>query len=200
MQSTFFRKIRFHFHVQIVDHAVLRLCWPNLDKVDGCEKAFRSGHPNLRMLRKLKNRGVTTILNLRGGEHKPQNILEQMHCEMLNLEYKNIQLSSVKLPSKDVLLDLVEFYEHQTDPFLMHCKTGADRTGLASGVYLMVVKNVSAELASKQLTTKYLHFGLGRKAILRKFFHYIEKTKLEGQSFKDWVKNIYDPKLITHEV
>ena len=41
---------------------------------------------------------------------------------------------------------------------VMHCKSGADRAGLMSALYLILNQDVSVDKAKNQLSLKYLHF------------------------------------------
>ncbi|MFD2031462.1 tyrosine-protein phosphatase [Ancylobacter dichloromethanicus] len=46
-------------------------------------------------------------------------------------------------------------------PILIHCQAGADRSGLASALYLAAIKKNSAEAeAEAQLSIRYGHFFL----------------------------------------
>ena len=45
-------------------------------------------------------------------------------------------------------------------PILIHCRSGADRTGLASVVYLARVAHADEETAERQLSIRYGHFAV----------------------------------------
>lgn len=176
----------------IIDHALLRLLWPNFVCISTEKKVYRSGHPSLWTLYAFKMRGGEVVLNLRGGQSKAWNCLERIYCDHLGLTYANIALNSSRPPEKKRLIELINFFEENNERLLIHCKTGADRTGLVSGIFLMSVLNVDAKTANKQLSYRFLHFGLGKKAILRKFFSYIHNSKKQDQSLLHWVQQDYD--------
>ena len=74
----------------------------------------------------------------------------------------------------------------------MHCKSGADRAGLMSALYLILHKNTPVDEAKKQLSFKYLHLKYAKTGILDAFFDtYLKEDKKQG--FLNWVKNDYDP-------
>ena len=75
---------------------------------------------------------------------------------------------------------------------IMHCKSGADRAGLMSALYLILHKNIPVNDAKKQLSFKYLHIKHAKTGILDAFFdNYLKENK--NNNFLEWVKNDYDP-------
>ena len=55
---------------------------------------------------------------------------------------------------------LIALMERVEKPILIHCKDGADRTGLASALYLAVVKQEDPKVAEAQLSIRYGHISL----------------------------------------
>jgi len=45
-------------------------------------------------------------------------------------------------------------------PILIHCREGADRTGLASALYLAAIKKAGEAVAEGQLSIRYGHISL----------------------------------------
>lgn len=45
-------------------------------------------------------------------------------------------------------------------PLLIHCRSGSDRTGLASAIYLNQVANIDQETAERQLSLRFGHIGI----------------------------------------
>ncbi len=73
----------------------------------------------------------------------------------------------------------------------MHCKSGADRAGLMSALYLILHKNIPVREAKKQLSFKYLHIKYAKTGILDAFFdNYLEKNN--NKKFLEWVKSDYN--------
>ncbi|MDU8929289.1 tyrosine-protein phosphatase [Alisedimentitalea sp. MJ-SS2] len=176
---------------EFVDHGFLRHLWTNVKEIDA--GVFRSNQPNIWRLRRFKRRGGVSVLNLRGGRLAPV-ALEIEACDDLGLEYFGMHMASTELPSRDTVLKLIEMMERLPRPVMMHCKSGADRTGLASGIYLMAFKGVSPEEAAKQLTWKHAHLWFSKKGVLRSLFKQYQPAYDKGQDFMDWVRNDYDPK------
>lgn len=141
--------------------------------------------------------GGKTILSLRGGEYKPPTLFEIESCAQLGLELENIALSARKAPQCERLLKLLDIFRTLDRPFLMHCKSGADRTGLASVLYLMVIHERRFDEVKDQLSFKYIHIRRTATGILDEFFHmYLDETggdvPIEG-----WIERTYDANRLT---
>lgn len=186
-------RVYLQYYAAIIDHALLRLFWPNYGPINKLGHAFRSGQPSKMLLRRFKSQGGKTVISLRGGASKPHNVLERKYCKELGLRYINIPLSSTDAPQKSTLLKLINTFKDLDTPFLLHCKTGADRTGLAAGIYLLSAEGFDHQIAKRQLSWRYLHFGQGRKRILRNFFNYYSTDHHEGQTLESWVHTNYIP-------
>ena len=185
------KRAAIEYQIQIKDHACLRVFWNNFARVDNSGMCYRSGHPSRLLLCRAKELGVKHILSLRGGHDLPHNIRERELCTKLGLSYENVSMSSSNPPTKRKLQQLIHTFENFNEPFLMHCKTGADRTGLAAGIYHLSILKGDANGGKKQLTYKHLHFGLGKKSVLKKFFDFYQCTNLANESFKTWVNTTY---------
>ena len=187
------KKCRYMMHAWFVDHACLRFFWSNKAKISSNSFASRSGHPSVVALKKFKMEGGKYVLSLRGGRKRPANLIEKCICKREGLKLINIPLQSTRPPSKNSILELIEFFENVDAPFLVHCKTGADRTGLAAAIYLLSKEDCKLEDANKQLNIRYLHFGFGGKKILKQFLEYLEATRGETQSLFAWARDTYEP-------
>tara|TARA_B100000686_G_scaffold342408_1_gene421490 strand:- start:1481 stop:1783 length:303 start_codon:yes stop_codon:yes gene_type:complete len=76
----------------------------------------------------------------------------------------------------------------------MHCKSGADRAGLMSALYLILKSNIPVHEAKKQLSFKYLHIKYAKTGILDAFFdNYLLDSKKSNITFLNWVKIKYKP-------
>ena len=76
-------------------------------------------------------------------------------------------------------------------PALIHCKSGADRAGLAAGLFIMLNGGATRE-ALAQLSWRFGHLSRSRTGILDAFF---VRYALDGEGripFLDWVRDEYD--------
>ena len=83
-------------------------------------------------------------------------------------------------PLKEQIIASKELFEKIKYPALLHCKSGADRTGIMSALYL-IFKGEEVSYAKSQLSIKYLHIKLAKSGILDEFFEkYIAYQKKYG--------------------
>jgi protein tyrosine/serine phosphatase len=75
----------------------------------------------------------------------------------------------------------------------MHCKSGADRVGLMSVLYLHYRKGEPIERAVRMLSPRYGHIRQGRTGVLDYFFaRYLADGAPKGLSLEQWVDAGYD--------
>ena len=186
-----FNKFISYLDLTFSDHGILRLLWRSWGELPG--KMYRSNQPYPFQLKKdIKKYNIKSILNLRGKRNCSSFYLEEDFCINNNLILHNFPLSSRDLPSKENILNFFDLLNNIEYPCLMHCKSGADRAGLASVLYMIYVENNNVSDALKQLSFKHLHIKYAKTGILDFFFnHAIEIKKNKPLMFIDWVKKDY---------
>jgi protein tyrosine/serine phosphatase len=174
-----------------VDHGIFRFKWRSLHKIS--EQTYRSNQPfPWQILADKNKRGIKTIINLRGVRNCSSFFLEKETCEKHNIKLINFPVTSRAAPKVETILAAKKLFNEIEYPVIMHCKSGADRAGLMSALYLILHKNISVNEAKKQLSFKYLHLKYAKTGILDAFFdNYLKENK--KQDFLNWVKNDYDP-------
>jgi protein tyrosine/serine phosphatase len=114
-----------------------------------------------------------TILNLRGAkEGKEWYEYEKRFCKEHNITLIDFKISDKRVLDIDTMKRLVEIVKRAKKPILIHCRAGADRTGLVSALYLY---SIGDKNASKMLSLKYGHFpylGSPTKAMDESFKKY----------------------------
>ncbi|MDF7674082.1 tyrosine-protein phosphatase [Acetobacteraceae bacterium ESL0709] len=174
-----------------VDHAIFRLAWSNLAPVIK-GKIWRCNHPTPRRIKFLqKELGLRSIINLRGHRQCGSDALGRAYCETHDLPYIDMAFESRNAPHRDRILKFYEIYQTLPTPALLHCKSGADRAGLASGLVILFEGGTASE-ALQQLHWKFLHFKGSRTGILDAFFK-LYQQEAEGKiPFIDWVTHYYN--------
>lgn len=179
---------RANFFMKWVDHGVLRGFWTN--RVEIAPGVIRSNHPTVRRFKREAANGLSTVLNLRGASQQPQYLLETDLCTELGLGLIDVPMNASQTPSRATLEQLFQAFDTAPRPFLMHCKSGADRTGLAAALYLLDQGRPIAD-ARKQLSAKYLHFSWGKKGVLDDFITaYEDASRQTAISLRDWVATL----------
>jgi hypothetical protein len=144
--------------------------------------------------------GVRGVVNLRGCcDPAPEYLEECRATHRLGIAQYDIELSAGRLPSVHEMRRFVEVLDRADYPLLLHCKRGADRTGLASAVTVLLQTDSSLAEARRQLGLRYGHLALGRPAYLDQFLELY--TAWLGQQerdhapalFRRWLWNDYCP-------
>lgn len=92
---------------------------------------YRSGQmPPERLGTIIDKLGIKTVVNLRGEEDKPWYVAERETVEQNEARLINLGFSASRYPDPARLRELLDVVERIEPPFLVHCKGGADRTGL----------------------------------------------------------------------
>lgn len=175
----------------LVDHAVFRTVWDNFAEVIP-GRLYRSNHPTPARLRRARDRyNLCTLINLRGHRRCGSDALSREAADRLGLIHIDMAFESRGAPHRARILRFAEIYRGMTAPALMHCKSGADRAGLAAGLAVMFEGGTSHD-AMSQLSWRFGHFSRSPTGILDAFFiHYA--TVAEGRvPFLHWVEHDYD--------
>lgn len=192
--STPWKRLTSMLHFQFMDHAALRHLWTNFDQV--ADGVYRSNQPDMRRLRNMKKRGIKTILNLRGEGKNAHYLFEKENCEKLGLTLVSRAFNARSAPGREQLLELIELFPTLERPFLLHCKSGADRAGFMSVLYLLTQENASLEEAREHLSFKYLHLKSTATGILDHVLDLYEPYA-EEMTFAHWIEHHYDEEQTT---
>jgi protein tyrosine/serine phosphatase len=174
-----------------IDHAVFRLIWTNLGTVIP-GRVYRCNHPTpTRLVRLTRRYGIRTLINLRGQALNGSDALSREAAQRLGLAFHDMSLESRGAPQRDRILRLHGIYQGMQTPALLHCKSGADRAGLASGLIIMFEGGTAAE-ALRQLSLRFGHIRQARTGILDAFFLRYQREAEGRTPFLDWVREDYD--------
>jgi len=178
----------------IVDHGILRPLWNRPERF--AEDAWRSNQPGPVSIRRLSKKGIRTLVNLRGSGSGGAILLEERACERYDVQLMHFRMSSRGAPSKERILAFAELIQQTDKPVLFHCKSGADRSGFAAGLYLLLTGQGSVADAKAQLTWRNLHFKGAKTGMLHEFFCAYERYQKSADSelsFLAWTAQLYDP-------
>lgn len=140
-------------------------------------EAYRSGQlDSSRLAYYIKKHNIKSVLNLRGNVASDGHSVAQWYLDEKRVsaehgaKHYDIYLSSTSEPEKEDVAKLMEFFRTAPRPVLIHCKSGADRTGLIASMWKVVVDKEPKSEAEKQLTILYGHFSVGPAAAMDRFF------------------------------
>ena len=114
---------------------------------------------------------IKSIINLRGKRPGENWYEEEINaCRQFGSRHYDLSLPTDKSPSRDKIKKLLDLFETAPRPVLLHCKAGADRTGLAAALWKAFVDREPKALARKQLSLRFGHFPVGPTSALDGFF------------------------------
>lgn len=117
--------------------------------------------------------GIRTVISLRGA---PKNAY-WYKSEFDTLAEKKIGfrvywLTTDYFPEREELQGLLNDFKNAPKPILIHCRTGADRTGMVTALYEIEEMHQPKETALEMLSPRYWHFEIfhpAMKAFVRAF-------------------------------
>jgi protein tyrosine/serine phosphatase len=178
--------------LSVVDHGFIRSVYSNTHRVT--PELWRSSQPAPYQLRRFADRGVRTVVNLRGASDTGSYALETAACRRFGLTLVDYSINSRDTPRKDKLFGAKTLFDEVDYPVLLHCKSGADRAGLMSALYLMLRRGRPVEEALGQLSLRFGHVRQAKTGILDFFLEqYRDYAAATPIAFLDWVERVYDP-------
>jgi protein tyrosine/serine phosphatase len=174
------------------DHAFIRLAYVNAHWIS--EEFARAAQPWPYHIKAWRDRGVRTLINLRGGNDS-HHILETEACARYGVKLVSYPVASRDIPSREQVLGARGLFETIEYPAMMHCKSGADRAGLMSVLYMHFRKSRPIAEARRQLHPRFGHASAGLTGVLDYYFErYLSEIEPLGLSLEDWVQTPdYDP-------
>ena len=174
-----------------VDHGIFRTVWSNFAPVIP-GRVYRCNHPTPARLSDLASRhAIRTLVNLRGHRACGSDALSREAARQLGLDHVDMAFESRGAPHRDRILRFAELYQQIAFPMLMHCKSGADRAGLAAGLVILF-EGGTAAASLLQLSWRFGHFNRSRTGILDAFFLRYQRDAEGRVAFLDWVRDFYD--------
>ncbi|MBI5433012.1 MAG: tyrosine-protein phosphatase [Planctomycetes bacterium] len=136
--------------------------------------------------------GIRRALYLRkASDPTPEYAAEQALCAEVDVEFVGLPFSPTRLPEPELLVELIACFRRGPYPLLIHCEHGADRTGLASVVYGLVVESKELDRALRDdLSWRTGHAGLGRERAMDRLFELFRDTR-GGRDFETWAREVY---------
>lgn len=158
-------------------HAALGQATGNFHEVIAGE-LYRSAQPSGEDIQAYASRyHIRTILNLRNEKRTGWYRDESAAAADRGITLIDFPMSSSKELPIEEAQKLAKIMADAPKPLLIHCEHGANRTGLASAIYVGAVKKMSESAAEFQLSPYYGNFaikGLSRYAMYSSWDKYEE--------------------------
>ena len=161
-------------------------------------RVYRSRQPGNHLSEWVRSYHIAAILNLRGGSPADAYYADETRiAKEKGLVFYDLPMSASRRPTRRELLVLIDLFERGPYPLLIHCKSGSDRTGLATALYLMVVRGEPPERAFRAFTLHHGHVPLfGPERLHEPFAEYqawLRSSKLDHTAarFRAWVEHDY---------
>lgn len=162
-------------------------------------KVIRSAQPTGNLADLIDTHQPKSILNLRGGSYlNPWYDAEVEATETGEIDFYDFPMEATERPSRAQLLTLIDLLDHCQYPLLIHCKRGADRTGLVSALYQLSVLGQSPDEAIKSFSIFHGHFPVnGTERLHEPIDEYRDWLDAEGKDhapglFREWVAEHYE--------
>jgi protein tyrosine phosphatase (PTP) superfamily phosphohydrolase (DUF442 family) len=159
---------------------------------------IRSAQPTSQLADWARRYGLKSVLNLRGGGPGDWWYGNEIKtAKQSAVAYYDLPLSATRRPTRRELLQLIDLLDRCRYPLLIHCKSGADRTGLASALYRMVRRGEPPQSALTSFSIEFGHvpfFGTEHlHEPLQEYAAWLERAGLahSANRFRTWVRNEY---------
>lgn len=126
---------------------------PRFDQVDS--RLYRGAQPDAAGLRRLRDLGVATVINLR-SERDAIRLDEQRLVESLGMRYVSLPIKDgnfftrARIVPEDVIRKFFAVMDAAAGPVFVHCRRGADRTGALVALYRIARHGWSNERAYEE--------------------------------------------------
>ena len=178
-------------NMMLMDHGFLRRVYLNLHKVS--DNAWRAAQPDPWHIARFARLGIRSVVSLRGGQSYGSLPLERDACARHGIAFHNFVLRSRSVPDVADLQAAMALFETVEYPVLFHCKSGADRAGFMSALYLALVEDVPVEIARDQLALRFGHIRQGKTGVLDAFFDaYLRDVPDGSVTLRTWIETEYD--------
>ncbi|MEM9138451.1 MAG: tyrosine-protein phosphatase [Pseudomonadota bacterium] len=190
-------RLRAWVNMIFVDHAFFRMAYLNLHRLS--DQAWRAAQPlPYQITRLARTQGLKTVITLRGGQSFGSYPLEVEACAEAGLAFETFELRSRAIPAPEDILAADALFRRLEYPVLFHCKSGADRAGMVSALFLILHEGRPVSEARRQLSLRYGHIRHGKTGVLDALFEtYLADQPDEAMPFLEWSQTRYDPDAIT---
>ena len=152
-----------------------------------------------RLERTIHDKRIATVIDLRNGppDADVHGLTEADVVVAAGATYVHVPLLTSHLPSKSRLLQLVDVIENARRPVLVHCSSGALRTGVVATIWLISQDGMQPDEARQQLDIRYGYSELetnlsrwnhGFDPLVTLLDEYAAAYRASAIPFREWVE------------
>jgi len=146
----------------------------------------------------IRKHGIRTVINLRGNcDPEDWFLNEGRVTHSLGVCMEDVNFAAGRLPSVTELRHLVHALDRTEYPILIHCRQGADRTGMVSALILLLYTDTDLATAIGQLGIRFGHLSAGRTWSMDEFLLLYQDWLAAHQlphapaAFRRWLEHDY---------
>jgi protein tyrosine phosphatase (PTP) superfamily phosphohydrolase (DUF442 family) len=151
---------------------------PNFHKVS--QDLYRGAQPTAAGVGQLRDMGIKTIINLRSFHSDKDEIGD------IEIGYEHIFMKSWHPEEEEIVKFLKIVTDKEKTPVFVHCRYGADRTGLMCAIYRVAVCGWSKESAADEM----VYGGFGFHPIWKNLYDYFMSLDIEAVKDKSGIRNL----------
>ena len=123
---------------------------------------YRSAQPTAALIAEYrKGYDIKTIINLRGDNTgSGWYDSEVAEARRLGIAHVDFRMSARREMTTAQFGQLMDVFHKAEKPILVHCNSGADRSGLVSALYVAAIAKLGEEAAEGQISFRYGHIPL----------------------------------------
>lgn len=111
---------------------------------------FRGGLPTEQGIRKLKEMGIKTIVNIENSKRRIEQ--EREWAQKYNLNFISLPMEWMVAPTDELVDEILKTIQDTSkQPVYLHCRHGKDRTGIVAGIYRVEIQGWSADKAYSEM-------------------------------------------------
>ena len=145
------------------------------------------------LARLVQRYGIRSVINLRGANPDIAWYQDEMAVtQERHLWHADLALDAHHLPDVATLQQLVNLIERAPKPLLLHCRQGADRTGLASAIAMVLLnQHASESVLWQQVGWRYNVISPSSVGyqFMKDFSRWCQATghRMTGENLKAWL-------------
>jgi protein tyrosine/serine phosphatase len=162
-------------------------------------KIYRSAQPSGAEIDGwVRELGLRSVVNLRGAKGKDDRhwlAEERAAAERNGIEHRSLRMSADDMPPAQTLQELVRILDTAPRPLLLHCRAGAERSGLASATAVLLEgADLAAARAEFALDKGFVYVINPRlPRVLDDYEEWLAGQPTTPERFRTWVATEYAP-------